>query len=273
MENSPDLWRACIKPKQPDQNKYDHGHALIYGGRLMTGAACLAAHAALRIGAGVVTIAAHNDAANIYRSYSPVFLYEPCDVPSSFIFSLRDHRRNAVLIGPGAGREEAGGLRQAVDDLCSMLPERPCVLDADALTVFEDNRFALYDALGPHCVLTPHEGEFRRLFPELAGAKTDRALEAARISGAVIVLKGAETVIAHPDGRVVVNLNAPPTLATAGTGDVLAGLITGLLARRVPPFEAACAAVWIHGEAANLFGTGLIATDLIDCIPAVIKDL
>jgi len=273
MDNNPHLWLGAIRPKGREDNKYSHGHAVVYGGVLMTGAACMAAHAAMRIGAGLCTIVASPKAATVYRCYNPAILYEPCEKPETLVTHLRDPRRNAVLIGPGAGTKNDSGLRRAVDDIIGLFPERFCVLDADALTVFKDNRRVLQAALGPHCILTPHEGEFARIFPGLAGSRIDRAQEAARLSKAVILLKGAETVIAHPDGRVAINNNAPPDLATAGAGDVLAGIITGLLARNVPPFEAACAGAWIQGRAAQLFGVGLIATDIIDQIPAVLREL
>jgi NAD(P)H-hydrate epimerase len=271
-ENGPALWRSFAGPKKAGSNKYDYGHLVVYGGKRLTGAACLAGQAALRMGAGLCGIAAHPEAMNIYRAYSPLFMVESCETPASFVFSFGDARRNAALIGPGAGTEEGGALRQAVTDICMLDPKRGCVIDADALTVFADNRHALYDALGDHCVITPHEGEFARIFPDLKGLKHERALAAAKLCGAVVLLKGADTVIAHPDGRFAVNTNAPPALATGGSGDVLAGMIAGLLARHVPPFEAACAAAWIHGEAARRFGEGLIATDIIAGLPAVLDE-
>jgi len=147
------------------------------------------------------------------------------------------------------------------------------ILDADALTVFGSDREKLYSALNNNSILTPHEGEFARLFPDLDGFKTQRAQKAAQASGAVIVLKGPDTVIVAPDGRTVINTNAPPWLATAGSGDVLAGMIVGLAAQGMAPFDAACAAVWIHGAAAYLFGEGLVASDIATKIPAVLGEL
>jgi ADP-dependent NAD(P)H-hydrate dehydratase / NAD(P)H-hydrate epimerase len=269
-ENQPGLWETRVKPKAAADNKYDHGHVLVFGGGRLTGAACLAAHAALRVGAGLCTISSMPETMNVYRSYLPNIMVEQRSGTTSFYSEMKDTRRNAILIGPGAGVEDADGLRQAVLDVCR--DGRPCVLDADALTVFGGDPDILLKALGPHCVLTPHEGEFARIFPGLKGIKTDRAAAAAKKSKAIILLKGADTVIAAPDGRLVVSANAPPDLATGGAGDVLAGLIAGLLARHVSPFEAACAGAWIEGRAAAMFGPGLMATDLFERIPLVLRE-
>jgi NAD(P)H-hydrate epimerase len=156
--------------------------------------------------------------------------------------------------------------------LAALATGRPCVLDADALTVFRDDPDALFDAISGPCLLTPHEGEFARLF-RCAGDKPTRAREAARSSGATLLLKGADTVIASVDGRAVINANAPPNLATAGSGDVLAGMVVGLLAQNMEIFEAGCAAVWLHGQVATAFGPGLIAEDLIDGLPTALRRL
>ena len=170
---------------------------------------------------------------------------------------LGDQRFSAVLLGPGLGvGPETRALVAA-----ALAAGRPTVLDADALTSFAADRRELLERLRPDCVLTPHDGEFARLF-DVAGDRLSRALGASRACNAVVLLKGADTVVAAPDGRAAIQAQAPPSLATAGTGDVLAGLIAGLLAQGVPAFEAASAAVWIHGEAARLAGPGLIAEDL-----------
>jgi hydroxyethylthiazole kinase-like uncharacterized protein yjeF len=271
LDYRPELWKNDLKPKAADQNKYDHGHVLVYGGEHLTGAACLAAHGAMRVGAGLCTISATAKAANVYRSYLPVIMVEDRRKTKDFRAQMKDRRRNAILIGPGAGQEQPDALRHII--LKAARDGRPCVFDADALTVFKDQRRKFYRALGPHCVLTPHEGEFARIIPGLQGTKAERARQAAQKSGAVVLLKGAETIIAAPDGRIAVNTNAPPDLATGGAGDVLSGMVVGLLARGVPPFEAACAAAWIHGRAAQMFGIGLMATDLLDRISAVLQEL
>lgn len=268
MKNDPGFWSSLMPRPGDDSHKYKRGHAVIFGGPVMTGAARLAALAAMRIGAGLCTIVADPSAAAIYQGGAPHILYEPLvDWPGH----LKDPRRSAVLLGPGAGQDRADALRAMVLD--SISPSRSLVLDADALTVFSGQAAALFEALNDHCVLTPHEGEFTRLFGELPGTRVDRAVTASHMAGAVVVLKGAKTVIAHPDGRVAVNDHASPLLATAGSGDVLAGMILGLLAQGMPVFEAACAAVWIHGEAALRFGPGLVAPDIVEQIPGILREL
>jgi len=192
---------------------------------------------------------------------------------------LADARLSAVLIGPGAlGGSNAAGIRGLV--LTMLASGRPVVLDADALTVFQEDPALLFAAIAGHLrpvVLTPHEGEFARLFATAevsgAGSKLARARAAARLSGAVVLLKGADTVVAAPDGRAAINRHAPPWLATAGAGDVLAGMILGLLAQGMPAWQAACAAVWLHGDAAQAFGQGLIADDLPGQIPGSLSRL
>ena len=186
----------------------------------------------------------------------------------AFRHLIADRRRNAVLIGPGAG--VSGQTRDRV--LAALHLRKACVLDADALTVFRDDPNALFRAIAGPCVLTPHEGEFGRLFND-EGDKLGRARRAATASGAVVLLKGADTVIAAPDGRATINIGAPPDLATAGSGDVLSGMILGLLAQGMPTFQAACAAAWMHGRSAARFGAGLIAEDIIDGLPPIIAVL
>ena len=264
-ENGPALWQAALPWPDPAGHKYARGHAVVLGGARMTGAARLAAQAARRIGAGLVTIAAPDPAWPVYASGPPGLL-----VASEGRWSelMADDRHNAVLVGPGAGIGEAA--RQRALEACAA--GKALVLDADGITSFADDRDALFAALSDRCVLTPHEGEFARLFDH-QGSKLERAGAAARESGATVLLKGADTVIAEPGGWAVINANAPPELATAGSGDVLAGMIVGLLAQGIAPFVAACAAAWMHGAAASAFGPGLIAEDLIDGLPAVLRGL
>ncbi len=267
-ENTPVLWRAAFPWPKATDHKYSRGHVIVGGGPAMTGAARLAARAALRAGAGLVTIASPPRATPIYAVYMPGVLTAAIANRKAFAELLADPRRNAVLLGPGYGVNAA--TRAHV--LAALAADKRSVLDADALTVFKDRPEDLFAAVRGACVLTPHEGEFARLFPP-QGDKLSRARNAARKSGAVVVLKGFDTVIAAPDGRAAINSNAPPELATGGAGDVLSGLIVGLMAQGMAPFDAACAAAWLHGEAAAAFGPGLIAEDLPDLVPGVLRSL
>ncbi len=266
FENAPSLWREALPTLQPEGHKYQRGHALLWGGWPSTGAARLAARAAARMGAGLVTVAVPEAALAVYASALTSIMVSPVGQAEEFNQLLRDARFTGLLIGPGAGLGPA--TRERV--LRLLKAGRPTVLDADALTVFQPDPSQLFAAIQSACVLTPHEGEFARLFAT-EGDKLQRAREAARQSGAVVVLKGSDTVIAAPDGRAILNANAPPTLATAGSGDVLAGLILGLLTQGMEPFLAAAAAVWLHGEVAQQFGPGLIAEDLAEGLPAVLR--
>jgi NAD(P)H-hydrate epimerase len=266
--NGSGLWQQRFQWPMSGGNKYSRGHALILGGGQMTGAARLAAESARRIGAGLVTVAAPAEAVGIYSAGRPGTIVASVADDAGFEALIADERKNALLLGPGAGVSTE--TRQRV--LAALATGRPCVLDADALTVFRDDPDALFDAISGPCLLTPHEGEFARLF-RCAGDKPTRAREAARSSGATLLLKGADTVIASVDGRAVINANAPPNLATAGSGDVLAGMVVGLLAQNMETFEAGCAAVWLHGQVATAFGPGLIAEDLIDGLPTALRRL
>ncbi len=187
---------------------------------------------------------------------------------AAFIELMNDKRITAVIMGPAAGVND----RTRTFVLAALKAGKACVLDADALTVFKDEPTALFKTIQPPVLLTPHEGEFRRLFGQVTDRESD-ALKAAKISSAVVLLKGADTIIAAPDGRMVINRAAPPTLATAGSGDVLAGFAGGLMAQGMAVFDAACAAAWIHAEAARLFGPGLISEDLSEIVPQVLQQL
>ncbi|MGP1395864.1 MAG: NAD(P)H-hydrate dehydratase [Inquilinaceae bacterium] len=265
-ENGPRLWRGGFPRPALDGHKYSRGHAVVVGGARMTGAARLAAQAARRVGAGLVTVAAPEQAVATYAAGPPGLLIERLGAWPDL---MGDPRKSAVLIGPGAG----GGPATRRYVLSALEAGKALVLDADSLTAFAGAPADLFAVVGDKDVLTPHEGEFARLFPDLKGDKLTRARAAAAASGGVIVLKGADTVIAAPDGRAAINANAPATLATAGTGDVLAGMVLGLRAQGMAAFDAAAAAVWLHGAAATAFGPGLIAEDVIDGIPGILAGL
>jgi ADP-dependent NAD(P)H-hydrate dehydratase / NAD(P)H-hydrate epimerase len=294
--NAPELWMRAFPWPQIESHKYARGHAVVVSGPPdSTGAARLGARGALRIGAGLVTLIGNAAATAINATHSTAVMVRAVASDAALAEFLTDARRNSVLIGPGAG---VGGATAAAV-LTLLRSPAAVVLDADALTSFvpdaadapvkaagmgfvlrgsepepaQDGLFEAIKAREAPVVLTPHEGEFKRVFGAPEGSKLDRARQAAAISGAVVILKGADTVIAAPDGRAAINSNAPPWLATAGSGDVLAGFVAGLLAQRMPAFEAACGAAWLHGECANQFGVGLIAEDLAEQLPAVLRTL
>ncbi len=267
--NGPDLWGDAFPWPRLEDHKYTRGHLLVAGGVAMSGAARLAVRAARRVGAGLVTVASGPEALPMYSADAPGVLTLPFATADEFAEILKDERKNAVLAGPGAG------VNRTTHDLvlAAAAAGRSLVLDADALTAFGDDPALLFRAIRDvPAVLTPHQGEFSRLF-RLSGDKLARAREAALAAGAVVLLKGADTVVAAPDGRAAINANAPPTLATAGSGDVLAGLVAGLLAQGMPAFEAACAGCWLHGAAAESYGPGLIAEDICESIPAALRRL
>jgi hydroxyethylthiazole kinase-like uncharacterized protein yjeF len=278
--NSPELWERLFPVPQMAGHKYSRGHAVIASGpATTTGAARMAARAALRAGAGLVTIASPRDALPVNAATNLAVMVRPVDGAAELTRFLEDKRFNAIGLGPGLG------VGPATCDLAlvALAGERAVVLDADALTSFSDDATRLFTAIKARgsaaTVLTPHEGEFARLFGTLTDAdkpvvsKLERARLSARRSGAVLLLKGADTVIADPHGRAAINANAPAWLATAGAGDVLTGITTGLLAQGMPGFEAACAAVWLHAEAASVVGPGLIAEDLPEALPKVYRRL
>jgi NAD(P)H-hydrate epimerase len=266
--NGPGLWGREIPWPTAGSHKYSRGHAVVLGGAAMTGAARLAASGARRAGAGLLTLAAPPEAAAVYRAGEPGVIVTEVGDDGAFAVLLADRRRNAVLLGPGAGVGET--TRRRV--LAALTAGKACVLDADALTSFKEDPATLFAAVAGPCVLTPHEAEFARLFAR-DGCRLARARAAAAESGCVVLLKGADTVIAAPDGRAAINGNAPPVLATGGSGDVLAGMVLGLLAQGMEAFAAAAAAAWLHGEAAAEVGPGLIAEDLPAVLPRVLRRL
>jgi NAD(P)H-hydrate epimerase len=267
--NEPPLWLDAFPRYAADGHKYDRGHAVVVGGAVLTGAARLAARAAARAGAGLVTIAADPRAVPVYAAGPASLMVRPMSTLADFAALVDDPRRNVVLLGPGNGADAACTARVRA----ALAARKACVLDADALTAFSGDPPDLFARLNEGCVLTPHDGEFARLFPDLAGDRLSRARGAARRANAIVLLKGADTVVAGPDGRAAINANAPPWLATAGSGDVLAGLVAGLRAQGMPAFEAACAACHMHGAAAMRFGPGLVADDLPDLVPPVLADI
>jgi NAD(P)H-hydrate epimerase len=273
--NAPALWRTAMPTPGLGSHKYDRGHAVVVSGGIeSTGAARLGARAALRAGAGLVTVASPTDALAVNAAQLTAIMVRAADGPDGLGRLLADPRHNAVLIGPGCGVGPA--TRAAVATV--LATDAAAVLDADAITSFADTPGELFGLIARRrapVVMTPHAGEFLRLFGPLPGAngKLERARTAASRSGAIMVLKGVDTVIAAPDGRAAINENAPPTLATAGSGDVLAGIVAGLLAKGMAAWPAAAAAVWMHGACAAAFGPGLIAEDLIETLPKVLRDL
>lgn len=268
-KNQPRLWKSLLPKPRPDSNKYTRGHTLVIGGGVATtGAARLAAYDALRIGSGLVSIACDDASLPVYATSMMSVMTKRCNNPRDLETLLEDARITAVLVGPGGGVSK----RTHEATLQILSHKKNCVIDADAISVFAPNPKTLFRAIQSPVVMTPHEGEFARLF-RFKGSRIERAINAAKESGAVIVLKGHDTVIASPDGTCVVNEKAPAWLATAGSGDVLAGMICGLMAQGMPAFEAACAATWIHGKAAEKFGAGLISEDLPALIPHVLKKL
>ncbi|MGI9414408.1 MAG: NAD(P)H-hydrate dehydratase [Hyphomicrobiales bacterium] len=274
FENASAAWGHVFPRIAVEAHKYGRGHAVVVsGGPANTGAARLGARAALRAGAGLVTVASPPAALPVNAAHLTAIMLTAFEGAGDLARLLEDARRNAVLIGPAAGV----GDRTRANVRAVLASGARAVLDADALTSFEQDPQALFDAIAARperpVVMTPHDGEFNRLYPgaDKTASKIGRALGAAALSDSIVILKGPDTVVAAPDGRVAVNTNAPPVLATAGSGDVLAGLVTGLLAQGMPAFEAACAAVWLHGETGRIAGSGLIAEDLPEVLPEALN--
>jgi hydroxyethylthiazole kinase-like uncharacterized protein yjeF len=258
FENHPALWIRDYPIPAVAAHKYDRGHVTVIGGKKRTGAACLAAAAAQRIGAGLISIISAPESAAIYSCYRASIMVDVWETMADFKSLLRDERKNVLVVGPGLGTEA----KDVADIAISF--GKTAILDADIFTIYRNNPKELFEKLSLKQILTPHEGEFSRLFPDLEGTKIECAQKASKISGCLVLLKGSDTVIAAPDGATIVNTNAPPSLATGGTGDVLAGLIAGLGAQGMPLFMAAAAACWLHAETARTYGFGLRAEDIID---------
>ena len=279
FENVPPTWQKSFPVPRIDGHKYARGHVVVVSGDIATtGAARMAARGGLRAGAGLVTLATPREALAVNAAALTAVMVRPIDTVVEFAELMSDKRLNACVIGPG------GGVGERTRDFVhtALSAKRGLVLDADALTSFADAPDRLFEAIKTsddhQVVLTPHEGEFPRLFSALSNthpnrSKLERVRDAAQRSGAVVLLKGPDSVVASPDGRATIAENAPPWLATAGAGDVLAGMIAGLLAQGVPAYEAASIGVWMHGEGAREAGPGLIAEDLPEVLPAVFRRL
>ncbi len=291
IENTPELWRDLIPVPDSQDHKYSRGQVTVLGGDEMTGAACLVADAAARCGAGLVTLIAQKqslfqilnpnavDPLLVYRSFRPYIIARR----NYKIEKAQEKGRVACVIGPGLGDKAYENVRNIILDILYKGESVPIVVDADGLNAFlgDNENKKLGKAAHSQSVLTPHEGEFKKLFPNLADIvnddRYDAALQAARLlSGGVLVLKGHETLIAqytHGKENIIVNRTASSYLATAGSGDVLSGVIAGLMAQGMTSFYAAAAAVWVHGRTSQKLGSGLVAEDLIKNIPLVLKEI
>jgi hydroxyethylthiazole kinase-like uncharacterized protein yjeF len=271
FENDPDLWRHRFPWPSTASHKHSRGQVIVVSGEMWsTGAARLSARGALRIGAGLVTLLSPPDALLVNAAHLEAVMLRPFDTDVELEAAATDV--DAAVIGPAAGVDEA-----TVSNLFALARTGAAiVIDADALTAFRDDPEELFSVLDRDDVLTPHPGEFERVFPGVLKAVPERVTAARQASAkahAVVLLKGPDTVIAAPDGRCAVNMNGSPWLATAGSGDVLTGFIAGLIAQGMDSFEAACAGVWIHAEAATLHGPGLISEDLPGLAPQVLRTL
>ncbi len=269
LTNSPDLWLHDYPIYKKQSNKYNFGHLVVVGGDEFVGAAKLAALSGLRIGAGLSTIACSNISWLAYAADAMSVMAKPIESILAFNDFIKDTRKNSLLIGPGAGVGvyTKKFVKIALDNM------KPTVLDADALISFKEDPKQLFDLIHCDVVLTPHEGEFKALFGNISGMREDRALKAAKLSGAIIVLKGNETIIATPDGKIIKNTIAPSYLATAGTGDVLSGMISGLIARGMSAFFASAMAVWVHSKVAEKIGIGMISQDMPNYIGQVLGEI
>lgn len=271
--NEPVIWASDLQLLQPFDHKYSRGHLAVVGGGISsTGAARIASRCSMRAGAGATTLVSPPSALTTYAAALESVMVLACSDADVFSEWITEKRIGTILIGPGSGISD----RTIAFVKSALKSKANVILDADALTVFKDNPKLLFKLIRDKecgkCVMTPHEAEFARIF-SFEGSKLERARRAAHQSGAIILLKGADTVIAAPDGQAIINYNAPVYLATAGSGDALAGIIAGLVSAKMPVLNAAAAAAWIHGDAGTRIGPGLIAEDIEDVIPAVLSDL
>lgn len=267
-ENTPTLWKHHFPSPQPTGHKYTRGHLMVIAGEDMTGAPRLAAEASRRIGAGMTTLLCPESVKSLYQVNTLGTLVKPYTTHKDFTEAITQETVHGLLIGPGLLPNDD---TKALVEIALKTKKR-IVLDAGALSCFQNHKDHLMALLHNACVLLPHEGEFKRLF-EPYETKIETTLKAAKESQVTLLLKGADTVIASPDGTCYINTNAPPSLATAGTGDVLAGLVGGLMVQGSTPLVSTAAAAWIQAESARLFGRGLIAEDLLQEIPHVLQDL
>ena len=281
FENSPSVWRGALPALAVDLHKYKRGHVGVFsGGPSSTGAARLAAMASARIGAGAVTVLSPTSALQVNAAHLTSIMLRKADTLEDVQAFLAARHPEAVVFGPGLGPITKVG-EVALELMTAADAPGTIVLDADAITSLAMQADAFFEtAARPGAaatVLTPHEGEFGRLFPDIAAndatSKLDKACAAAKQANGIVVYKGPDTVIAARDGKAAINANGTPLLATAGSGDVLAGTIAGLIAQGMPPFEGACAAVWIHAEAARRFWSGFIAEDLPLALVPVLREL
>lgn len=276
MKNEPEVWIKGFPVPDENSHKYSRGQVAVLGGAEMTGAACLSADAAAKIGAGLVTIISPDKkSTNIYRCFKPYIIVRDDVEIYDFVLKAKEKGRVCPSIGSGLGNKDYRLLRDVILPLLDECDE--ILIDADGLNAFEGHSDLLFSKLHNNVVLTPHEGEFKKLFPNLAGLLADNRAEATKkaaiCSNAIIVLKGHETIIATQGQDVIINDNASPYLASAGSGDVLSGLIAGLTAQGMSAFNAACAGVYMHGRASEIVGVGLVASDLIEVFPKVLKEM
>ncbi|MER8431304.1 NAD(P)H-hydrate dehydratase [Mesorhizobium caraganae] len=290
FENTPELWLRWYFPRTAvDAHKYKRGHVAVFsGGPSSTGAARLSALAAARIGAGAVTVLSPGNSMQVNAGHLTSIMLRKADTIADIDEFVSERQPSAYVLGPGFGFGDKARdftlrllAQEPVYDMQRRIDLGGIVLDADGITAFRDDPAALFEAAGrvgaPPLIITPHEGEFGRLFPDIVGdkksSKLTKARAAAKLANAVVIYKGTDTVIAAPDGRAAINANGAPWLATAGSGDVLAGIVAGLLAQGMASYQAACAAVWIHAEAGRRFGPGLIAEDLPLALVPVLREL